>query len=518
MSDIFGQDFMHELKISKPAQFEELMSLWEKKKVSIENISTQQFIQIDGLLKEFFTTHADLTNQLVKTHFRLGRIILTTNCLDKIFEGVLTEIESHVQKELIQMRDNFNDSSREFNYIFVVGGFGESKVLQSRLTQKFQSPICKVVVPPSPGGAIVKGAVMLGRDPSLIVTRRMRRSYGVTSYKKFIPNVHDEKKKIKLKGRNEPYCKDCFDIYVDVNDEVRYDQVVVREYGVTSESQESMILELYLSPIPNTRFVTESFVKKCGEILIDMKGTRGMDRIVQVEMFFGKSAIEIHAIDLTSKKSFKASVDFERHLINNAPPPGPQISSEVFHFIFVNDKSGSMGGSDARPTSSKYSNDRLGALFESCEKFLEVRDGSSDLVSCIMYDHSAYNCFTTNPLSTSLVSTMSSYVAGGGTSFTNAMQSVSSLISSTYPNHQSYKIVVLFMSDGEDSADEAVSITGQLVSSHDIILHTIQLGGSSDNTGLRQMAATGRGQFKRANDSASLAGIYQEIANHPVAN
>lgn len=519
MTDIFGQEFMHLLKTSQPALYEELLGLWEKKKVKIENITSQTFIALDGPLKDFFTQNANSTNSQVKNHFRLGRIILSLTFLEQIFNGVLNEIEGHIQKELDQLRENFQDSTKDFNYIFVVGGFGESVVLQNRLIQTFQSPTCKVLIPPSPGGAIVKGAVMLGRDPSLIVTRRMRRSYGVTSYKKFIQNTHDEKKKIRLKGRSDPYCKDCFDIYVDVNEEVRYDQVVVREYGVTSESQESMILELYMSPKPNTRYVTESFVKKCGEIIIDMKGTNGLNRMVDVQMYFGKSAIEIHATDKTTNKIFKASVDFERHLINNAPPPGSsQVSSEQFHFIFVNDKSGSMGGNDARPSSSKYSTNRLGALFESCEKFLEVRDGSNDVVSCIMYDYSAHSCFTTLPLSTALVNNMSSYYADGGTSFSGAMSSVSSLISSTHSSYQGYTIVVLFMSDGEDSAGEAIQITRNLVSSYGIILHTIQLGGSTDNIGLQQMAAAGNGQFKRANDSASLAGIYKEIANHPVAN
>ena len=55
---------------------------------------------------------------------------------------------------------------RPFDYIMLVGGFGESKLLK-RMLEKFVRAV-RVIQPMQPIGAVTEGTLLLGQDSSLI--------------------------------------------------------------------------------------------------------------------------------------------------------------------------------------------------------------------------------------------------------------------------------------------------------------------------------------------------------------
>ncbi|KAL9652414.1 hypothetical protein ABK040_012069 [Willaertia magna] len=520
LESIFGKDVIDKLKQEEPISFEEMMISWESKKRNIKSLKKTEYFVPDSGIVAFLEKHCDLSNIRL---FKLNKIFLTSELLKKIFDPILEKVENLIIEEINQLRITQNDQSSEFDSIFIVGGFGESQVLQSMIIDKFQTNKCKVLIPETPGGAIVKGAVCLGVDPSLIASRRMRLSYGMKTYKSFQNGVHKPELKTKLRGRTGFFCSNIFDSFVDVNEEVKYDHCVTREYEVSEANQTVMYLELYTSPKKGTMYANESYCFKNGEIVIDMSGTSGLGRKIQVDMYFGKSALEITACDKTSNKNYHAQVDFNKNHFHatNSDTVQNQQALESYHFIFVNDKSGSMCDTDTTPSKTFISsrhNNRVGALYQACHAFLEERNGSGDIASCIMYDSHPSTLFVCQEVNPNLINQMMNYSAGGGTSFTAAMKAVESLLQSYYNSHSDYKVIVMFMSDGEDNATEAKNITARLANTYGITLHTIQLGGTSDNSGLKELAMVGNGTFSRSGISVdTLVDVYKEIAMHPVS-
>ena len=63
------------------------------------------------------------------------------------------------------------------------------------------------------------GAVMFGIDPTVVGVRRSRLTYGVGVLHRFVPGRHPPNKKINKD--NSAWCKDVFDRFVAVDQEVR---------------------------------------------------------------------------------------------------------------------------------------------------------------------------------------------------------------------------------------------------------------------------------------------------------
>ena len=62
------------------------------------------------------------------------------------------------------------------------------------------------------------GAVMFGIDPTVVGVRRSRLTYGVGVLHRFVPGKHPPSKKITRE--NSAWCKDVFDRFVAVDQEV----------------------------------------------------------------------------------------------------------------------------------------------------------------------------------------------------------------------------------------------------------------------------------------------------------
>lgn len=150
-------------------------------------------------------------------------IRLTTPALQAIFEPIINAIDTLVSD---QITANRVQGSKQFDYIFLVGGFGSSQLLFKHLKTKFSPLVHKVIQPANPGMAVISGAVLLGKDPSLIRTRRARATYGTASGVPFIAGTHDEKRKFTTED-GEEFCMDVFCKFVCVGDEIEVDKAVV---------------------------------------------------------------------------------------------------------------------------------------------------------------------------------------------------------------------------------------------------------------------------------------------------
>lgn len=96
--------------------------------------------------------------------------------------------------------------------IVLVGGFSESKVVQSIFKDSF--PNNKVFIPMGADMAVLKGAAIYGFDSKIIETRICPYTYGIKLERKFNPKV-DNPSKTFLKG-DHLYTEDCFDKFFEI--------------------------------------------------------------------------------------------------------------------------------------------------------------------------------------------------------------------------------------------------------------------------------------------------------------
>jgi len=68
----------------------------------------------------------------------------------------------------------------EIDYIILVGGFSESRLISESLAKEFKD--YNVICPSAPSVAVVKGAVVFGMRPQIIYSRKSRFTLGVRTY------------------------------------------------------------------------------------------------------------------------------------------------------------------------------------------------------------------------------------------------------------------------------------------------------------------------------------------------
>jgi hypothetical protein len=75
-----------------------------------------------------------------------------------LFDPLLTKITDHISTLLHSPELN------NVNYLFLVGGFAESSLLQARIRGALGEKV-KVIIPPRPGTSVMNGAVLFGINP-----------------------------------------------------------------------------------------------------------------------------------------------------------------------------------------------------------------------------------------------------------------------------------------------------------------------------------------------------------------
>jgi hypothetical protein len=92
------------------------------------------------------------------------------------FDPVINNILNLIEQQLIKCP--------ECSVLFLVGGFSESKYLQSMVRQKFEDRL-KITIPPNPAAAILKGACQYGLDMKSVSARVLKWTYGVRVYERW---------------------------------------------------------------------------------------------------------------------------------------------------------------------------------------------------------------------------------------------------------------------------------------------------------------------------------------------
>ena len=112
-----------------------------------------------GAADPTFSKEIAAYNARMGTQIDIKRGLLRiASVMPKLFEEQISKIINHVSK-LLKLPDLQN-----VRYLFLVGGFAESQILQNSMRENFKDKL-KVVIPPRPGTAVMNGAVLFGLNP-----------------------------------------------------------------------------------------------------------------------------------------------------------------------------------------------------------------------------------------------------------------------------------------------------------------------------------------------------------------
>lgn len=120
-------------------------------------------------LNDLVDTYNRVHNAALKMRGR-STVVFPAETVRGFFKPVLDSICTHVARLV---------AAHPVKYIFLVGGFAESQILQEAIKARFSSANRHVIVPVRPGLAVLRGAVQFGQNQDVFASRVARFSYGI---------------------------------------------------------------------------------------------------------------------------------------------------------------------------------------------------------------------------------------------------------------------------------------------------------------------------------------------------
>nr|XP_046257964.1 heat shock 70 kDa protein 12A isoform X3 [Scatophagus argus] len=312
---IFGQDFIDQFKIKRPAAWVDLMIAFESRKRAAAPDRTNPlninlpFSFIDYYKK--FRGHS-VEHALRKSNVDFvkwssqGMLRMSPDAMNSLFKPTIDHIIQHLS-ELFEKPE-----VSDIKFLFLVGGFAESPLLQQAVQNMLQGR-SRIIIPHDVGLTILKGAVLFGLDPSVIKVRRSPLTYGVGVLNRFVEGKHPPEKLLVKDGTR--WCTDVFDTFIAADQSVALGEMVKRSYTPAKPSQQVIVIHVYCSERESAGFISEPGVRKCGTLRLDVSGTESTAprREIQTLMQFGDTEIRAMAVDVSTGRTVKASIDFLSH-------------------------------------------------------------------------------------------------------------------------------------------------------------------------------------------------------------
>jgi hypothetical protein len=301
LTDKVIEDFHNE----EPVDFLNMMGEWETAKCNFYPNKDRYFPIRTKLYKILQQDYPEVLEKLADEQDGDDEsIYLSPNTMKAIIKPTLDGLVEKVN----EMFDRLG--SRECDFIYLVGGFSTSPLLQERIRAEFGSRVKKIVIPPVPGAAIVEGAVSFGIDPA-IRSRCSRLTYGASSSTEFDPDKDPISKKFWVEDQKRYNCNDRFNVFVTAGDNVNVDEKVTRIYAPLRKRERAMSFKFYATKILHPRYTDEDGVTEIGKLTIERTDTSsGLDWRVEVTMYFGRTEIQVEAKDIESGKVEKTSLRF----------------------------------------------------------------------------------------------------------------------------------------------------------------------------------------------------------------
>ena len=236
-----------------------------------------------------------LKNKLdVRLHVQEKLLLFNYSKMASFFDPVLKKMSDPVISAVRQANDRGH-----LSIIYMAGGFGGCKYVYQYLKDKIRAlnPDVPLLVPTDHTLAVCKGAVLYGRNPGAITTRKMEASYGIRVSKLFQEGLHKERHAY-LDQDGTKRCGNIFRPFVIQGDKVKANDVftitVMPQFHTDTEAK----VGFYSSTNPNAQYTTDVDTRKIGEIKLSIPNPTDQlvdERTIEITMNLSSTEIKVTA-------------------------------------------------------------------------------------------------------------------------------------------------------------------------------------------------------------------------------
>ncbi|KAI1295090.1 Heat shock 70 kDa protein 12A [Mortierella claussenii] len=249
----------------------------------------------DGVEDQYITMpavpgRADLTDHEIGLED--GILTITAEEMRReVFDPVVNDVLRLIQHQLQQ-------THHQCHAIFLVGGFGCSGYLHTRVKAEFGARVPMIGIPPRAELAVVRGAVYAGLMPKIITQRVARRWYGVDSLMAYEEGVDVAHKKVRDR-QGLIRARDRFSVYVSPGQQIGVDECITKRY-ITYQYPKPVNSPLFACSSMNLpRYVDSPLVEKIGDFSIPLPFVPGAQpghkMVFELRMYFGATEIRAEA-------------------------------------------------------------------------------------------------------------------------------------------------------------------------------------------------------------------------------
>lgn len=317
LTNILGENVMKTLREQEPQMYLDIFRGFEsiKRKLYPDSTDTYGILFAIGELDEICKrvekkTLEEMLKDKDGMYLKSGRLYIDIKTLHQCFEPSIEELLSHIKSVMDKPKTN------DISMVFLVGGSADSKMIQFKVAYALKEHAVKVVIPPDAQLVVLKGAVLFGHTPTIIMSRILRFSYGTKVCMEFDPEVHKKEKKFTIDGKD--MCRDCFSVILKAGTEVKLGHVEAGVYSTSSPFQLIAAVEVFCSPLEEVQYIDDEQCFKLGEInvcllegLIKNEENEPRNHTIFVMYIFGNTELQLTAIDDASRKRISCYLDMD---------------------------------------------------------------------------------------------------------------------------------------------------------------------------------------------------------------
>ena len=236
--------------------------------------------------------------------FSNGALVLNVAASTALFSDVIQNIAEHIQYILKE------EELKEVNQILLVGGFGESHMLQHAISSKLAAEK-SMIIPSEAQLAVIKGAVFFGFQKHKIKSRIAKKTYGIMVNTPFVNGVHDERFKIVQHGTF--YCSHIFYPFIEKGQTLEVGTTIKHTFTLDPHAEQLVRIDIYSTDQPRKQiyeYVHDSKYKRIGTVLANYVSAGEPFCTMDIEFHFGGTEIHVNATNSPCYSMADVSMDF----------------------------------------------------------------------------------------------------------------------------------------------------------------------------------------------------------------
>lgn len=221
------------------------------------------------------------------------------NVFQEFFRAACSEIGRTIRNVLTE------PSAKNCSILILVGGMAFSTVAQDIIRQELEGKtnIQRIIVPPEPDLAVLKGAVMFGHQPRCIFQRVIRYTYGLRKAKLYNPDLHPEDRMVSLHGMD--FITDMFCPFITAGSRAPVGFMSYDSLTSIEPFQKVIEIDVYFSTELEPSYITDKNCLLLGKMEYQIPNPSKEERTIYIEFIFGDTELFINITDRKTASRFK---------------------------------------------------------------------------------------------------------------------------------------------------------------------------------------------------------------------